>query len=147
MQLVKTSNDILNPDESTLDYSYIYGAIQDTINKVMDTMAVHYNKLREAQERLGRFETRSRPQERQEPSLEEDTPTKVDYRDINPNSAGVNPNSAVRQNPNNPWNHWIFQTHKSGPGPNPGGSGGPTTTRGLAPSRQSTRPTKTSEPK
>ena len=125
LELVKAPEEILSPDESKLDHSYIYGAMRDSIIEVTDIIANHYNKLREAQEMLGWFETRIKPQERQEPSLQEDTPAKLDYRDINPNTAGVNQNSAVRQNPNNPWNPQIFQTHESGSGSNPGGSGGP----------------------
>ena len=61
---------------------------------ITDTMAEFYDKFREAQERVSQFGTRGKPQERQEPTLQEDTPVKVNYRDINPNAAQVNPNMA-----------------------------------------------------
>merc|ERR1712237_292810 len=101
--------------------------MQVTLVDVADTMAEHYDKFKEAQERVNQFGTRGKPQERQEPTLQKDTLVKVNYRNINPDTAQVNPNSAVRQNPNNPWNHRVFQTSEGGPvGPGgPGGSWGP----------------------
>ena len=97
-----------------MGYGYIYGNIGDNLNLIRITMAEQYRKFKEAVENmranLDQFESRNKSQRRKNPTLEEETPIKIDYRDLNPKLAVVNPNSAVRQSDTSPWNHQIYAT-------------------------------------
>ena len=105
----------------------MYGNIGNNLNLIRITMAEQYRKFKEAVESMranfDQFESSNKSQNRKDPMYEEETPVKLDYKNLNPKAAVVNLNSAIRQSETSPWNHQKYTTQAGRAGSGLGGSG------------------------